>query len=101
MAKQLSTLILTHHNENTDSDTDNLTPSDLTVNFSFFTAGSGGAGATLLVATFLILAEQALQIINGRRTPTPPMRQYSTVNFGPIVGDKDVAHLNLLETASV
>lgn len=97
MAKQLSTLILTHHNKHTDTDTDKLTPSDLTVNFSFFTAGSGGAGATLLVATFLILAEQALQIVNGRRTPTPPMRQYTTVNFGPVVGDKDVAHLNQLK----
>ena len=100
MAKQLSTLILSHHNDK-EKETNNLKPSDLTVNFSFFTAGSGGAGATLLVATFLILAEQALQVINGRRTPTPPMRQYSTVNFGPVVGDKDVAHLNLLETASV
>jgi hypothetical protein len=29
------------------------------------------------------------------------MKDYSTVNFGPIVGDKSVAHLNLLETASM
>ena len=78
-----------------------LTPQELTVDFSFFTAGSGGAGSTLLVATFLILAEQALTIVNGRRRTVQPMRDYSKVNFGPIVGDKDIAHLNLLETASV
>jgi hypothetical protein len=78
-----------------------LTPADLKVDFSLFTAGSGGAGATLLVATFLILAERALTVVNGRRREVQPMKEYSKVNFGPIVGDRDVAHLNLLETASV
>jgi saccharopine dehydrogenase-like NADP-dependent oxidoreductase len=78
-----------------------LIPEDLTVDFSFFTAGSGGAGATLLVATFLILAEEALTIRNGRRTPVGAMKEYSTVDFGKIVGPKPVAHLNLLETASI
>lgn len=76
-------------------------PKDLTIDFSFFTAGSGGAGATLLVATFLILAEKALTVVGGRRRPVQAMKEYSQVNFGNIVGDKDVAHLNLLETASV
>lgn len=63
--------------------------------------GSGGAGSTLLVATFLILAEEALTVVNGRRKPVKAMKEYSTVNFGPVVGDKATAHLNLLETASV
>lgn len=76
-------------------------PQDLSVDFSFFTAGSGGAGATLLVATFLILAEQALTVVKGRRVPVQAMKEYSQANFGDIVGDRDVAHLNLLETASV
>jgi saccharopine dehydrogenase-like NADP-dependent oxidoreductase len=78
-----------------------LTPADINVDFGFFTAGSGGAGSTLLVATFLILAEEALTVVKGRRTPIKAMKDYSTVNFGPIVGDKPIAHLNLLETASV
>jgi saccharopine dehydrogenase-like NADP-dependent oxidoreductase len=78
-----------------------LKPDDLRVDFSFFTAGSGGAGATLLVATFLILAEEALTIRNGRRTPVDAMKEYSIVDFGDIVGKKPVAHLNLLETASI
>jgi saccharopine dehydrogenase-like NADP-dependent oxidoreductase len=78
-----------------------LKPDDLSVDFSFFTAGSGGAGATLLVATFLILAEEALTIQNGRRKPVKAMKEYSSIDFGKIVGKKPVAHLNLLETASI
>jgi saccharopine dehydrogenase-like NADP-dependent oxidoreductase len=74
---------------------------DLSLRYSFFTAGSGGAGVTLLVATFLILAEPALQIVRGQRQSVPPMQEYTTVDFGRIVGQRDVAHLNLLETASI
>lgn len=54
-----------------------------------------------MVATFLILAEEALTIVNGRRKPVKAMKDYSRINFGDIVGDKDIAHLNLLETASM
>ena len=56
---------------------------------------------TLLVATFLILAEEALTVVKGRRIAVQPMKDYRRVNFGAVVGDRDVAHLNLLETASV
>ncbi len=93
MAKQLTRSVLKKRPE--------LSAEDLTVDFSFFTSGSGGAGATLLVATFLILAEKSLTIVNGRRREVEAMKDYSRVNFGGIVGDKDVAHLNLLEAASV
>lgn len=93
MAKQLTRSVLKKRPE--------LTPADLTVDFSFFTAGSGGAGATLLVATFLILAEKSLTVVNGRRREVEAMKDYSRVNFGKIVGDKDIAPLNLLEAASV
>jgi hypothetical protein len=78
-----------------------LTADDLNVDFAFFTAGSGGAGATLLVATFLILAEEALTVVKGRRKSVKAMKDYTMVHFGSIVGNKEVAHLNLLETASV
>ena len=93
MAKQLIDKVLLAHPA--------LNPADLNVDFGFFTAGSGGAGSTLLVATFLILAEDALTVVNGRRKPVKAMEEYSIVNFGPIVGDKAIAHLNLLETASI
>jgi len=56
---------------------------------------------TLLVATFLILAEKALIIERGRRREVDAMRDYTRVDFGKVVGDRDVAPLNLLETASV
>jgi len=59
MAKQLVRQVLQQNK--------NLKPADLNVDFGFFTAGSGGAGATLLVATFLILAEEALTVVKGRR----------------------------------
>jgi hypothetical protein len=93
MAKQLVNVALQRH--------PSLRPADLSVDFSFFTAGSGGAGVTLLVATFLILAERALTIVRGRRIPVPPMTGYATVDFGKTVGNRDVAFLNLLETASL
>jgi len=92
MAKQLTSKTLDSY--------PHLKPEDLSVDFSFFTAGSGGAGVTLLVATFLILSEKALTVVDGRRRPVEAMKDYTKVNFGPIVGDRDVAHLNLLETAS-
>jgi hypothetical protein len=63
--------------------------------------GSGGAGVTLLVATFLILAEQALTVVDGRLISVPPLQGFSFTNFGPVVGDKAIAPLNLLETASI
>jgi saccharopine dehydrogenase-like NADP-dependent oxidoreductase len=93
MAKQVASLLLNQYPQ--------YTAKDLSLKYCFFTAGSGGAGSTLLVATFLILAEQALTIQNGRRVEVPAMKEYDRVNFGSIVGDKDVAHLNLLETASI
>jgi len=93
MAKQLIRKVLKNNSS--------LKPEDLNVDFSFFTAGSGGAGATLLVATFLILAEEALTVVNGRRQPVKAMKDYESVWFGDIVGEKEVANLNLLETASV
>jgi Saccharopine dehydrogenase NADP binding domain len=73
----------------------------LSMEFSFFTAGSGGAGVTLLVATFLILSEQALVVVDGRRQTVPPMVEYRTVDFGRMIGSRQVADLNLLETAAI
>jgi hypothetical protein len=95
MAKQLSSSILNKHTNNV------IKASDLKLDFNLFTAGSGGAGSTLLVATFLILAEKLLMIVNNCRTEVDAMKEYSTINFGEIMGDKDVGHLNLLETTSV
>ena len=56
---------------------------------------------TLLVATFLILAEQALKVVNGRRVTVPPLQNFESTYFGGVVGSKEVGPLNLLETASI
>ena len=64
-------------------------------------ASSVRAEAFDLVATFLILAEKALTVVNGRRQLVDAMKDYSRINFGPRIGSKEVAHLNLLETASI
>ena len=80
------------------NDTD---PSEVSCKFQFYTAGSGNAGVTLLVATFLILAEKALKIKNGVKTFVQPMDAYERIDFGERVGEKFCAPLNLLETASV
>jgi saccharopine dehydrogenase-like NADP-dependent oxidoreductase len=74
---------------------------EMAVDFSFFTAGSGGAGVTLLVATFLILSEQALLFMHGRRKTVPPMKEFVNINFGRVIGRKAVSDMNLLEAASI
>ena len=53
------------------------------------------------MATFLILAEHALTVVDGRRISVAPLQDFTTTNFGPKVGDKAIAPLNLLETASI
>ena len=53
------------------------------------------------MATFLILAEQALTVVNGRRIPVKPLQDFVSVDFGPEIGAKDIAPMNLLETASI
>jgi saccharopine dehydrogenase-like NADP-dependent oxidoreductase len=100
MAQQLVSQTLEQRRRRRHSN-DTISPQDLSVQFSFFTAGSGGAGVTLLVATFLILAEPALRIVNGQRRLVPAMSSYTDVDFGPTVGTRRVAPLNLLETASI
>ena len=69
------------------------------VRFSFFTAGSGGAGKTILTATFLLLGEDVLTYRDG----LPEYRSTATdainVDFG-LLGKKYVARLNLIECES-
>lgn len=100
MAKVLIETILTQQQQD-NNNKKNITSKDLQVDFSFFTAGSGGAGLTLLVATFLILSERALTYINHIPVLIQPMKQYHSQYFGNIVQNKDISHLNLLETSSI
>ncbi|CEL96817.1 unnamed protein product [Vitrella brassicaformis CCMP3155] len=68
--------------------------------FSFFTAGSGGAGATLISATFLILAEKALAYEKGEAVHYPAGSGIRSVDFGESIGSRKVYRINLLETES-
>ena len=68
--------------------------------FDFFTAGSGNAGTTIITATFLILGEDVLTYEKGRRVYKKSASDSRMVNFGDIVGDREVVRLNLIECES-
>ena len=61
-----------------------------TIDFSFFTAGTGNAGPTIVSATFLLLATPALTFVNGKPTKKEPWTETRNVDFGPGVGIKPV-----------
>ena len=67
------------------------------VKFSFFTAGSGSAGPTILSATFLILGEDVLTYVKGRPVFKKSATDSNSINFGPKIGNREVARLNLIE----
>ena len=70
------------------------------VTFSFFTAGSGGAGPTILTATFLILGEDVITYANDERVLKKSATDPRTVNFGRGIGNREVVRLSLIECES-
>ena len=72
------------------------------VKFNFFTAGSGGAGETILTATFLLLGEDVLVYNDGEPTYLKTATDALTRDFGPFpgLGPRSVARLNLIECES-
>ena len=70
------------------------------VKFSFYTAGSGGAGKTILTATFLLLGEDVLCYDKGNKIYKDTATDLYTINFGDKIGDREVARLNLIECES-
>lgn len=61
-----------------------------TLDFSFFTAGTGNAGPTIVSATFLLLATPALTFLGGKPFEKEPWTERRDVDFGPGVGTKPV-----------
>ena len=53
-----------------------------TLDFSFFTAGTGNAGPTIVSATFLLLATPALTYSGGQPTEKEPWTERRDVDFG-------------------
>ena len=56
------------------------------IELSFFTAGTGGAGPTIVSATFLLLATKVLTYRDGMLTPKEPWTERRLVDFGVGVG---------------
>jgi saccharopine dehydrogenase-like NADP-dependent oxidoreductase len=65
--------------------------------FSYFTAGSGGVGATILATSFLLLGERATQFVDGKRKTGDPYAERNVVEFGQKLGKREVFNLNLPE----
>lgn len=60
------------------------------VDLSFFTAGTGGAGATIVSATFLLLCQKALCYAQGVEQEQEAWSSPRTVDFGAGVGTRRV-----------
>ena len=58
--------------------------------FSFFTSGTGGAGPTIVSATFLLLCTPAAVYADGELVMKEPWTEKRTAAFGPGIGERDV-----------
>ena len=58
--------------------------------FSFFTSGTGGAGPTIVSATFLLLCTPAAVYADGGIVEKEPWTDKRTADFGPGIGARDV-----------
>ena len=61
-----------------------------TIDFSFFTAGTGNAGPTIVSATFLLLATPVLTFRGGKKTEIEPWTDPRDIDFGSAVGSKPI-----------
>ncbi|CAE7801719.1 unnamed protein product [Symbiodinium sp. CCMP2592] len=68
------------------------------VEMCFYTAGTGGAGPTIVSATFLLLAEPPLNFKDGREVRAEPWGNRRLVDFGRNVGRQ---HVHLLDEPEV
>ncbi|KAL9248348.1 hypothetical protein vseg_021680 [Gypsophila vaccaria] len=68
--------------------------------FSYFTAGTGGAGPTILSTSFLLLGEEVIAYKNGQKLKLKPYSGMVNVDFGREIRKKDVFLLNLPEVRS-
>ncbi|XP_057539127.1 uncharacterized protein LOC130817438 [Amaranthus tricolor] len=68
--------------------------------FSYYTAGTGGAGPTILSTSFLLLGEEVVAYNKGEKVKLKPYSGMLNVDFGKGVRKKDVFLLNLPEVRS-
>ena len=60
------------------------------IDYSFFTAGTGNAGPTIVSATFLLLATEVITYFNGKRKDIEPWTEKRDVDFGGNIGNRPV-----------
>jgi len=68
--------------------------------YSYYTAGSGGAGPTILQTSFLLAGETVTVYKDGEKYELPPISNRREVDFGPGIGRKGVWLYNLPEVMS-
>jgi saccharopine dehydrogenase-like NADP-dependent oxidoreductase len=68
--------------------------------YSYYTAGSGGAGPTILNTTFLLAGEEVVAYKNNQAVTLPPVSNRRAVDFGPGIGRKGLFLYSLPEVAS-
>ena len=59
------------------------------VAYSYFTAGSGGAGTTILATSILLCGEDVTAYKDGAAVVVPPVTGRRVVDFGPVRGPLD------------
>ncbi|RWR74728.1 Saccharopine dehydrogenase isoform 2 [Cinnamomum micranthum f. kanehirae] len=68
--------------------------------FFYYTAGSGGAGPTILATSFLLLGEDVIAYNKGEKIKLRPYSGMLNIDFGKGIGKRDVYLLNLPEVMS-
>ncbi|CAN1267726.1 hypothetical protein LINPERPRIM_LOCUS12893 [Linum perenne] len=68
--------------------------------FYYYTAGSGGAGPTILATSFLLLGEDVVAYNKGEKIKLKPYSGMLSIDFGKGIGSRDVYLLNLPEVHS-
>jgi len=71
---------------------------EVDITMSFFTAGTGNAGATIVSATFLLLCQKALVVRGGREMELEPWTEETDVDFR---GREGVRTVRLLDNPDV
>ncbi|GER40772.1 saccharopine dehydrogenase [Striga asiatica] len=69
--------------------------------FYYYTAGSGGAGPTILSTSFLLLGEEVIAYSQGEKIKLKPYSGMLSIDFGEGIGKRDVFLLNLPEVRSI
>ncbi|KAF3794534.1 hypothetical protein EJ110_NYTH07385 [Nymphaea thermarum] len=68
--------------------------------YYYYTAGTGGAGPTILATSFLLLGEDVIAYNKGQRIKLKPYSGMLNIDFGKGIGKRDVYLLNLPEVRS-